>query len=111
VRRVPGGVEGWLAGRRGAPTGQLRSTSGDTRSPKPSAGQPSSSTISRQLRTTEQAMAKLTTRRDRLTEQLAGLQDHGELARIGAELTEVQAELDRLEETWLELAEMSSSAS
>jgi predicted nucleic acid-binding Zn-ribbon protein len=59
------------------------------------------------LRTTEQAITKVTARRDRLTEQLAGLQDHGELARIGAELTEVQAELDRLEETWLELAQQS----
>jgi ABC transport system ATP-binding/permease protein len=62
------------------------------------------------LRTTEQAIAKVTTRRDRLAEQLAGLQDHGELVRIGAELTAVQAELDQLEETWLELAEMSSPA-
>jgi ABC transport system ATP-binding/permease protein len=110
VRRVPGGVEGWLAARRGAPAAQRRSGGGDSRSPKPTAGKPSPSTISRQLRTTEQAIAKVTTRRDRLTEQLAGLQDHGELVRIGAELTAVQAELDQLEETWLELAEMSSPA-
>lgn len=110
VRRVPGGVEGWLAGRRSGAAGPRRTTGGDSRSPKPSAGQPSPSTISRQLRTTELAIAKMTTRRDRLTDQLSGMQDHGELTRIGAELTEVQAELDRLEEIWLELAEMSSTA-
>lgn len=135
VRRVPGGVAGWLADRReraraprsstgtaAASTGASSGSSGRSTGPssggatgatspsgraKPSG--PSPSTIGRRLRETEQAMAKVERRRDRLTEQLAGVTDHTELAVLGAELTEVQAELDTLEERWLELAELQAS--
>jgi ATP-binding cassette subfamily F protein uup len=110
VRRVPGGVEGWLESRRASSSGPRRTAAGDTRSGKAPGRGPSPSTIGRQLRVTEQAIAKVTARLDKLTAQLAGLQDHTELARIGAQLTEAQAELDSLEQTWLELAESSSSA-
>jgi hypothetical protein len=48
-------------------------------------------------------------RRDQLTEQLASASDHIELARIGSELADAQAELDRIEHRWLELAEQQPS--
>ncbi|MGI9646635.1 MAG: ABC-F family ATP-binding cassette domain-containing protein [Ilumatobacteraceae bacterium] len=109
VRRVPGGVSGWLAeradrqvGQRAAPAPK-RSGVGDTR--KPSSSGPSPYTIGRRLRETEQAMTKAQRRVDRLTERLAGLTDHAELADVGAELADAQAELDELETTWLELSE------
>ena len=41
---------------------------------------------------------------DELTAQLVGQTDHGELASIGAALTDAQRELDEHETTWLELA-------
>jgi ATP-binding cassette subfamily F protein uup len=110
VRRVPGGVEGWLESRRVGTSGSRKTAAGDTRGAKAPGRGPSPSTVGRQLRVTEQAIAKVTARRDALTARLAGLQDHTELARIGAQLTEAQAELDSLEETWLELAESTSSA-
>ena len=50
-------------------------------------------------------MARAERRRDRLAEELASLTDHAELARVGAELAAAQAELDALEERWLELAD------
>ncbi|QRN80810.1 MAG: ABC-F family ATP-binding cassette domain-containing protein [Nocardiopsis sp. BM-2018] len=132
VRRVPGGVAGWLASRRdaaatpspagrggagrpssGASAGPSARSAADSatvtsgRSGRPAG--PSPSTIGRRLRETEQAMAKVQRRRDQLTDRLAGLTDHAELAAVGAELSEVQAELDLLEERWLELAEQQSS--
>ncbi|MEX2628078.1 MAG: ABC-F family ATP-binding cassette domain-containing protein [Ilumatobacteraceae bacterium] len=114
VRRVPGGVQGWLESRRRTSSSSRsssprrsspRRSSSDrrtTRSREPSG--PSPSTVSRRLRETEQAMAKVQRRLDRLTEELSGLTDHAELARVGAEVAEAQSELDALEERWLELA-------
>ena len=90
VRRVPGGVDGWLAERRAQPA---------TRAPKAGASAapaatsasagtrpaaPSLSTLRRRLRETEQAMAKVQRRVDQLTERLAATTDHTELATAGA---------------------------
>lgn len=115
VRRVPGGVEGWLAARRagGSPVsstaggagpapGAARVTAGRDR---PARTGPSPSTIARQMRTTEREITKVTAQRDRLTAELEGQVDHTELARLGADLARVQAELDALEEAWLTLAD------
>ena len=117
VRRVPGGVSGWLqerasAGGKPGGAGARRSSpdrsstasepSADRRPPRP--GGPSPSTINRRLRETERAMAKAQQRVDALTERLVGLSDHAELSALGAELTEAQRELDDHETTWLELA-------
>ncbi|MET0662609.1 MAG: ABC-F family ATP-binding cassette domain-containing protein [Ilumatobacteraceae bacterium] len=122
VRRVPGGVAGWLQERASAggsaasggvrrttpdrsstatpaSTGAVSPRSGTTRS-----GGPSPSTINRRLRETERAMAKAQQRVDGLTARLVGLSDHAELAAIGAELTDAQRELDAHETAWLELA-------
>ena len=115
VRRVPGGVAGWLESRRTGSSGAPSSASSRSPRSSPSAtprprrasrpSGPSPSTIGRRLRETEQAMARAERRRDRLAEELASLTDHAELARVGAELAAAQAELDALEERWLELAD------
>ncbi len=107
VRRVPGGVTGWLAERSSvAPSSRPRRTASPRR--KSSATGPSPYTVGRRLRETEQAMTKAQRRVDALTERLSGLTDHTELSRVGAELTEAQAELESLETTWLELSELQS---
>lgn len=131
VRRVPGGVTGWLAARSSAGTSSggtrtLATTKGassssasgsssssssggaDRRRDRRPAG-PSPSTVGRRLRETEQAMVKAQRIRDALTERLQGLTDHEELGRVGAELAAAQAHLDELEERWLELAEAQQS--
>jgi ATP-binding cassette subfamily F protein uup len=108
VRRVPGGVEGWLRERRtdAAPRRSLAVPL----APTDGAGAkgPSAYTIGRRLRDTEQEIVKAERVRDRLVAALAAATDHGDLARIGAELTAAQAGLAALEEQWLELAEQQS---
>ena len=107
LRRVPGGVQGWLA-ERDAPTPKPAPSAPS--SPRASAPRgPSPSTIGRRLRDTEQAITKAQRSVDRLREALAGTTDHRELASVGAELAAAQAELDRLEEQWLELAELQAN--
>jgi ATP-binding cassette subfamily F protein uup len=105
VARVPGGVQGWLAGRaaRSGPSApkQAVSTAPSTGDPRP----PSAYTIGRRLRETEQAMSKAQRLVDRLHEQLTAASDHTALASVGAELAAAQAELEVLELRWLELAE------
>jgi ATP-binding cassette subfamily F protein uup len=114
LRRVPGGVQGWLA-ERSAPAAPSVSAARPkptaasapddrTRKPRPA----SQYTLGRQIRETEQAMAKLERRVDRLHEQLVATTDHAELATLGAELAEAQTGLSALEERWLELAEEQS---
>ena len=121
MRRVPGGVTGWLASRS-ASTSQRRAAppterpsgskgpngSVSTTQKRPPSG-PSPSTIGRRIRDTEQEMAKLERRRDALSEQLSSTTDRDEISRIGVELAEVQAALDLVEERWLELAESQHS--
>ncbi|MEM1332180.1 MAG: ABC transporter ATP-binding protein, partial [Actinomycetota bacterium] len=127
MRRVPGGVAGWLAERASSgsdsslagsaatqpptsaspgPSGASGAASRASKRRTPGRSGPSPSTIGRRLRDTEQAMVKAQGRVDRLTARLADLVDHAELAEVGAELTEAQRELDALEAAWLELAEL-----
>jgi ATP-binding cassette subfamily F protein uup len=109
VRRVPGGVEGWLAGRVAAvPSSPRKRLSAPTAGPTKTRA-PSQYTIGRQLRDAEQAMTRVQRTVDRLHEQLAATDDHRQLAAVGAELAAAQAELAALEERWLELAEQQSS--
>jgi ATP-binding cassette subfamily F protein uup len=107
VRRVPGGVEGWLRERRTESTPR-RSLSASPAPVDGSAKGPSAYTIGRRLRDTEQEIGKAERARDRLVAALAAATDHGDLARIGAELAAAQAALAELEEQWLELAEQQS---
>jgi len=108
VRRVPGGVTGWLEQRHAVTeqsaaraAGSSKSVPRSTRSEQP----PSRYTIGRRLRAAEQSMAKVQRTVDRLGQDLAATTDHAELAALGARLADAQAELARLEEQWLELAE------
>jgi ATP-binding cassette subfamily F protein uup len=107
VRRVPGGVAGWLAERSGPSALSAKTDARVPAAPKPKSG-PSPYTVGRQLRETEQAMVKAQKRVDQLTERLAGLTDHAELHALGSELAVAQDELDALESRWLELAELQS---
>ena len=117
MRRVAGGVGGWLTERASSTRG--KSASGRTSSspakriqtapggkPKPERVGPSPSTIGRRLRETEQAMVKAQKRVDGLHEELANLTDHTVMAERGAALASAQLELDELEAAWLELAEL-----
>jgi len=117
MRRVAGGVGGWLI-ERASSTGR-KSASGRTSSPsakrvqiapsgKPKAERvgPSPSTIGRRLRETEQAMVKAQRRVDGLHEELANLTDHTMMAERGVTLAAAQTELDGLEAEWLALAEL-----
>jgi ATP-binding cassette subfamily F protein uup len=113
VRRVPGGVSGWLAERSAGagakPTAVKRSPAAVAPKAK---GAPSQYTVGRQLRETEQAMVKAQKRVDQLTERLASIDhsvvDHTELSSLGSDLAAAQGELDDLESRWLELAELQS---
>ncbi len=107
MRRVPGGVAGWLAerahgvGRRTVKPAPVA----DRGTPPPARSGPSPSTIRRQLREAEQAMIKAQRRVDALTVQLDGETDHETLVAVGADLATAQLELDDYEARWLELAE------
>ncbi len=113
VRRVAGGVQGWLAERaqrrdwrrrrRRSPVKPVESSRAPTR-----LAPPASTRSGRQLREAEQAMAKLQRQVDRLHEQLVATVDHTAMAALGAELATAQAELAAIEENWLELAEQQS---
>jgi ATP-binding cassette subfamily F protein uup len=112
VRRVPGGVSGWLAERRSAAKPNATATTAKVAKSAPSrprASGPSPSTVGRRLRETEQAMVKAQKRVDQLAERLTTVTDHTELTALGTELAGAQAELDDLESTWLELAELQSN--
>jgi ABC transport system ATP-binding/permease protein len=105
VRRVPGGVAGWLESRRSTSTGSAVSTANAPARPTSARNGPSPSTLSRRLRETEQQMTKVQRRRDQLVDELQLATDHRALSTLGAELAEVQAELDVLEGRWLQLAD------
>ncbi len=60
------------------------------------------------MRDADKEVARLTRRRDRISAELAeaaASRGHAELSERGAELGEVQADLDAAEERWLALAE------
>lgn len=117
MRRVPGGVTGWLS-ERATSTGRAKAAVakpvGAEQSPpraakgKPKAkpSGPSASTIGRKLRETEQAMVKAQKRVDGLHAELATATDHAVLSERGAVLVEAQNDLDELEVSWMELAEL-----
>jgi ATP-binding cassette subfamily F protein uup len=106
VRRVPGGVDGWLRSRQAPRPRPASSPGAPAQKAQPPAGRsPSRSTIGRRLRDAEQAIEKAQRRVDRLNAELADAGDHTRLADIGTQLAAAQHELAALEEQWLELAE------
>jgi ATP-binding cassette subfamily F protein uup len=105
LRRVPGGVQGWLAERNA----QLASAPQGAKpapvvGPKPDRS-PSRYTLGRQIRDTEQAMARLERRVEQLNEHLVAATEHRVLASLGGELALAQRELADLEERWLQLSD------
>jgi len=115
MRRVAGGVTGWLAerstGRTVKAASGTKSATKSAQAGKPKAARtgPSPSTLGRQLRSVEQAMVKAQKRVDTLTMTLTGLTDAVELQRVGQELSDAQTELDEHEMRWLDLAELQES--
>jgi ABC transport system ATP-binding/permease protein len=111
VVRVPGGVPaGSPVATATAPAAPPAGTKASNGRPAPRHAparsvRPSQYTLGRQLRDTEQAMAKAQRQVDKLHTELTSAADHAQLARIGADLATAQAELTQLEERWLELAE------
>jgi len=90
-----------------APSGHARVGKPDgsvTRRTKAPGGGRSAYTLQRLLGQVEREVEKLTARRDELVAELATAgTDHEALARIGAELTEVEDALADAEERWLDL--------
>ncbi len=116
VGRRPGGYAAWEAQRR-----VKRSRSGTSTRSKPAprstattasdAPRRTVSTLRQAIRQTEKDLASLERRRDRLTEQVeAARDDHQELARLGAELATVGAEIEVVEHRWLDLSTEAETA-
>ncbi|NQY57770.1 MAG: ABC-F family ATP-binding cassette domain-containing protein [Ilumatobacteraceae bacterium] len=108
VRRVPGGVGGWLA-ERAAVAPSAPKSAGTTAAPrrdwKQRSSGPSPSTLRRRLREVEKTMNAAQRKVSALTVELAGTTEHEHLARLGDELSVAQGALDSAESEWLELAE------
>lgn len=112
VARLPGGYEAYNQLRQQSKKGS-RSQKPSASAQKPNAKPPSDggskrshSTIRHELKTNEKEMAKLEKRQAALTAELEAVgNDHGELARIGAELGEVTGRISKVEEQWLVLSE------
>ena len=111
--RWPGGFNAWDEHRRATrqakssggtgSTASKRSKKGDTRQ---KAGGRSPSTLGNLIRKAEKEIARLDKLKARLLVELAGVaSDHGELARVGAEVGEVEAAMAEQESLWLELSE------
>jgi ATP-binding cassette subfamily F protein uup len=106
---IAGDLDAWMARAEDAGVAPAPSA-GRTRAAEVGAPSPrrqrSPSTIGRQLREAEKEMARLARQRDELSEALeAAGDDHVELAHVGRELAEVQANLTESENRWLALAE------
>jgi len=113
VAAVPGGVAGWIA------RSQLADVHGGD--PPPSAARaradrrPGRTAANRRpppgrlLREAEKEVTRLTRQRDGLIESLAEAADHVEMKRLGDDLGQVQAALEKAEDAWLTLAEEAES--
>ena len=115
VRRVRGGVAGWLAERAAAPTVTTRgaaAAASATKAPAaPAAKARTSSTWKRRLDEAERAIARTTQERDRLAADLAsGIPDHVRLIELSDALARSQALVDEAEERWLSLAAEAEAA-
>ena len=110
VARRAGGYEAWEQqrrdARRGGSRGAARVSPAAGPAPAESPAGPTPSTLRHRMKDLEREMRPLENRRSRLEADLADAgHDHQRLGRVGAELTEVQAELAALEEEWLHLGE------
>ena len=111
VSRLPGGYEAYenLRKRQSstAKNDSTKQTSSGPKHAKASSGSGrSASTIRHELKTVEKDMARLDRKRSALTAELeAAGSDHEELMRVSDQLTPIVAEIEQLEERWLELSE------
>ncbi len=116
VRRVRGGVAGWLSERTTAasttnkpPTNRVASIA-PTGKPK-AKSTISPSTLRRQIGEAERAMAKATAEHDTINADIAAAgADHVRLTELSNRLAEVQATLAAAESRWLELAAEAEAA-
>ena len=104
---VTGGLGTWIDQlvRRGSTGRSPTSESSPAKRQSEATRGRSASTIYKELRDTEKELSRLEKRRDELEQHMHGSTDHFELARIGAELSEVHAALSAGEHRWLELSE------
>ncbi|HEC10964.1 MAG TPA: ABC transporter ATP-binding protein [Acidimicrobiales bacterium] len=108
-RFVGSGEQVWATAREG----RRRRPGGGGTGSKDGSGKPgdhrprrrSPSTLRRLIAAAEEEMSSISARRDELISEMSrpGL-DHGTLASLGRELDDVDAELTRVEESWLALA-------
>jgi ATP-binding cassette subfamily F protein uup len=118
--RRPGGYAAWDAERRATTGGRsARSVTGastpagstrrEAARPRPSGGpQRTPSTLRRLLKEAEKELAKHEKARARVeveVHEAAAAGDHAALARLGGELTDLQAKVAEVEERWLALGE------
>ncbi len=124
---VPGGLAGWVAGQQApagwvagqqSPAGWVAGQQEPANRPPPSRTSPPPATgrgdrsgrraqpaPQRQLRQLDKQMERLRRRCEELHQQLRGVSGHEELARVGSQLADADAELRRVEEEWLAVAE------
>jgi len=110
VGRVPGGFGAWLEARRENRRRGHASTRGPEapskattkKSTKGAESGPSKSTLRHRLKDLEKKMRAAETSVGSLTEELANASNHSAMASLGTDLQQAQAELDDLEEQWME---------
>ena len=109
VGRLPGGYEAYenlRKQRSGAvKNDSTKQTAAPSKKPKQPGGR-SASTIRHELKTVEKDMTRLDKKRATLTAELeAAGADHEKLLAVSEELGPIVAEIEKLEERWLELSE------
>ena len=109
VGRLPGGYEAYenlRKQRSGAvKNDSTKQTAAPSKKPKQPGGR-SASTIRHELKTVEKDMTRLDKKRAALTAELeAAGADHEKLLAVSEELGPIVAEIEKLEERWLELSE------
>ncbi len=111
AKRWPGGFDAWDEHRRstravsssGGASTEKRQKKGDTRT---RSGTRTPNALNNAIRRTEKTIAKLEKRKAALLAELeAALGDHEALARLGGDLTVVDAEIAQAEHEWMELSE------
>jgi ATP-binding cassette subfamily F protein uup len=117
VAAVPGGVSGWIARVERGGLRQAGARPPSVPIPKKPAAMVSRSkdvdgkaaSVGRLLREAEKQCTRLARQRDKIMEALTVTDDYVELTRLGSELADAQAALEKAEDGWLALAEEAES--
>ena len=117
--RIPGGFAAWIDDRRSrrrrghatsrpTPTSTTSASASGRKGPSSDSegGErgPSKSTLRHRLKQIDREMVAAQKRVDTLAGRLEQATDHDALGRLGTELADAHAELDRLEEDWVEVS-------